>query len=251
MNYRYAITRELGVSYSSCFSDHPLQKYVNVGLAQRQHKVYCETLQSLGIEVVVLPREDRFPDSCFVEDTAVIVGNKAFITRLAIESRRGEEIAISDALKKKFNLKIATEPATIEGGDVVHFENKLICGLSKRTNALGAKQLEDFIGIPVVSFNAQDIMHLKSYVNYLGRNTIIIAERYADHPLLASFQKIIVPRTETYAANSLAINKTVLMPHNYPKSQALVREAGFEVISIDNSEFAKCDGALTCLSLLF
>ncbi|HUT82615.1 MAG TPA: arginine deiminase family protein, partial [Candidatus Bathyarchaeia archaeon] len=154
-------------------------------------------------------------------------------------------------LKNKFDLKVASEPATIEGGDVIHFENKLICGLSKRTNASGAKQLEDFIGVPVVTFIAQDIMHLKSYINYLGRNTIIVAERYAEHPLLASYHKIIIPRTETYAANSLAVNKAILMPHNYPKSQVLVREAGFEVISIDNSEFAKCDGALTCLSLFF
>jgi len=36
-----------------------------------------------------------------------------------------------------------------------------------------------------------------------------------------------------------------------PRAQAMAREAGFDVLSMDVSEFEKCEGALTCLSLLF
>ncbi|MHA1221635.1 MAG: dimethylarginine dimethylaminohydrolase family protein [Candidatus Heimdallarchaeota archaeon] len=251
MNYRYAITREPGINYSNCLSDHPLKRHINIGQAQRQHAKYRQVLEELGVEVVVLPREDRFPDSCFVEDTAIVVGSKAFIGRFAHESRRGEEAAIIEALKDQFTMKIASAPATIEGGDIVHFEDKLLCGVTQRTNLEGVKQLEAFMGIRVDVYELPSVMHLKSYVNYLGKNTIVVAEKYADHPTLSPYTKIIIPRTETYAANSLAVNGVILMPHNYPKSQALVREAGFEVKSVNNLEFYKCDGALTCLALLF
>ena len=91
MKYKYAIVREPGISYDSCLSDHPLKRYINIGQARHQHKIYCQTLEELGLEIISLPREDQLPDACFVEDTVVIHKSRAFITRIGAESRRGEE----------------------------------------------------------------------------------------------------------------------------------------------------------------
>jgi len=246
-----ALTREPGLSYNLCISDHPLRYDVHIGKARRQHAAYREVLTSLGLEVILLAREDKLPDSCFVEDTAIIEKNKVFITRMAKEGRRGEELAIIEALKDHLQINQANEPATIEGGDVIHLEDQLIAGITERTNADGIKQMMEWLAVPVTTLEALEVMHLKSYVTFLGKNTIIVTEKFAQHPVLEKFEKIIVPKFETYAANTLTINNVVLMSSNHLKSVGLVREAGFEVITLDMSEFEKCGGALTCLSLIF
>ncbi|NHJ85230.1 MAG: hypothetical protein FK734_07195 [Asgard group archaeon] len=251
MNYKRALTREPGLRYDQCLSDHPLKKYINIGDARRQHQYYRNALTELGLEVIVLPRDDNLPDACFVEDTVIVHDKKALVGRMAVESRRGEETAVVEFLKQYLELTITKAPATIEGGDVIHLENKLICGQTQRTNSIGIKQLLDTLNVKIEIFEAPDIMHLKSYVTYLGKNTIITSHHFAEHPLLKDFTKILVPRTESYAANTLTINGVTLVPRNYPKTHQLLKDAGFEIMIIETLEFSKCDGALTCLSVLF
>jgi len=251
MKYKYAIVREPGISYDSCLSDHPLKKYINIGMARNQHKVYCQTLEELGLELIRLPREDQLPDACFVEDTAVIHKSKAFITRIGTESRRGEENEVIKVLKDKFNVGAASAPATIDGGDVIHLEESLICGLSQRTNTDGARQMQTFLDVQVETIPIPDFMHLKSHVTYLGKNTVAVAEKFANTSQLNNFEKVIIPRSESYAANTLTIHGVTLMPSKYEKAIEVVEQAGFKVKAIDVSEFTKCDGALTCLSILF
>ncbi|MGC9780858.1 MAG: hypothetical protein HZR80_16565 [Candidatus Heimdallarchaeota archaeon] len=251
MNYKRALTRKPGPSFDRCISDHPLKKYLNIGQARRQHEIYCNTLTELGLEVITLPHEDNYPDACFVEDTVVVHGNKAFFTRMAKESRQGEETAIIEVLENHFRIKTATAPATVEGGDVIHLDDRLICGLTQRTNLEGIKQMNRFLGVPIDTIDAPHVMHLKSHITYLSRNTIAVTEAFSNLAVLQNFNHVIIPSFEKYAANTLTINDVILMPKMYPKSQDRVREAGFEVIPIDTSEFEKCGGALTCLSILF
>jgi dimethylargininase len=80
---------------------------------------------------------------------------------------------------------------------------------------------------------------------------MITTKRYSNHPVLTPFERLIVPEGEWYAANTLALGNVVLMPQGYPRTLLMVREAGFEVITLDVSEFTKCEGVLTCLSILF
>lgn len=248
---KQAIVREPGVHYPQCISSHPLRHTVTMSNALTQHTTYLQTLMEMGLEIILLPPDDEYPDSCFVEDTAIIHGGKALIARLAKESRQGEEDAIEEELREQLMVKRAKAPATIEGGDVIHLSGRLICGITQRTNQEGADQLEDFLDIPVDTIVDPSIVHLKSYVTYLGRDTMIATKKYADHSVLRDFDVLVVPDEEAYAANTLAIGDKVLMADGYPKAQAMVEKAGFDVVSVDVSEFAKCEGALTCLSLLF
>ncbi len=251
MKWKFAIVREPGARYCDCLSDHPLRNDIHIGKARRQHMAYREALSSLGLQIILLPRDDSLPDSCFVEDTAIIFGKKAFITRMAKESRRGEEVAIIDTLSSYLKVQQAIAPATIEGGDVIRFERSLIAGITQRTSLEGIQQMQKWLRTTVETITNPSIMHLKSFVTYLGKKTLMITEEFENHPNLKRFKKILVPKEEKYAANTLAVNGVVLMASNRPKSIQLVRDAGFEVIPIDTTEFEKCDGALTCLSLIF
>lgn len=251
MKAKRAIVREPSISYTQCISSHPFHHTVSLEKAKQQHIDYCDALSSLGLELINLPPKKEYPDSCFVEDTAVVFGNRAFITRMGVQSRRGEDKEVEEALKEYFTTKRATEPATLEGGDVLHLPDRLICGITQRTNELGTKQMEDWLQVKVSTITNPNIVHLKSYMKYLGKNTMIIDEEYDNHPLLQRLNLLIIHKKESYSVNCLSINDTVIMSNNFKYAQNIVTEAGFEVISLEMSEFEKCQGALTCLSIIF
>ena len=249
--YKRALVREPSSSYKLCVSSHPLHHTVDLEIALEQHAKYCKALSDLGLELIRLPQNEKYPDSCFVEDNAVVFKNKALITRMGVESRRGEEEEVATTLKDYFDIKRAEAPATIEGGDVIHLPDRLICGVTQRTNLEGAKQLEKWLGVDVGVIPNPDIVHLKSYMKFLGKNKIITTEQYENHPLLNSLERLIVPKEDYYSVNCLAIEETVIMSNRFSNTQKMVEEAGYEVITLEMSEFEKCQASLTCLSILF
>ncbi|MEE8355510.1 MAG: arginine deiminase family protein [Candidatus Bathyarchaeia archaeon] len=246
-----ALVREPGDTYTSCISSHPQHHTVDLNKARAQHARYCDVLSDIGLEVIRVPRDDLHPDACFVEDNAVVFGDKALICRMAKESRRGEQPGVAAVLEEHVKIKWAEAPATIEGGDVVHLGDRLICGVTERTNHEGVSQLRDWLGVRVDVIDDPGIMHLKSYVTSLGRGRVVATRKYSTHPALEGLEVLVIPDGEEYAADTLTVGDTVLMPAGYPRSHEMVRAAGYEVIPMDVGEIEKCDGALTCLSILF
>jgi dimethylargininase len=247
---KLAIVREPGKSYKDCISCHPLRDTIDMTIVREQHGLYRRTLVDLGLEVVSIPPDDRHADACFVEDNAVIHGKRALICRMGEESRRGEETAVEQVLKQYVRTKRAKAPATVEGGDVIHFDDRLLSGVSQRTNQDGVDQMGEWLEVRVDTIVDPAIMHLKSYVTSLGGDTVIATDRYSGHSALKGLDTIFVPKGEEYAADTLTIGDTVIMPAGHSRAQEAVRKAGFRVVSLDMSEFEKCGGALTCLSLL-
>ncbi len=249
MNPKYALVREPGNSLSQCITSLPIQH--NISKAKKQHSAYCNTLIELGLEVIHLPIDNEHPDSCFVEDSAIIHDNKAFITRMGAKSRRGEEVAVEETLNDFMATKRTISPGTIEGGDVIHLPDSLICGVTQRTNIEGVDQMRNWLNVTVEIYNDPSIVHLKSYITYLGDDYVIATKGHMNHPTLKNLKILVVDENESYAANTLTIEKTILMPKGFPHTFTMLNEAGFEVIPLDMREFQKCEGALTCLSLLF
>lgn len=248
---RRALVREPGDSYRRCISSHPMKHTIDVGLARTQHRAYVSALEGAGLEVIRLERDDAHADSCFVEDTAVVHGGRALICRPAKESRRGEVDAIETALSEHLKVRRALAPATVEGGDVLHLEDRLVCGLTDRTNKDGVMQMAEWLGVRVDTIQDPSIMHLKSYVSRIDPGRVLVSGRYAGHAALGGLEKLIVPPDEEYAANVLSACGVVIMPQGFPRTKLLLERSGVEVVSLDMSEFPKCEGAMTCLSVLF
>ncbi|MGD9397383.1 MAG: arginine deiminase family protein [Candidatus Thorarchaeota archaeon] len=246
-----AIVRPPGRNFKNCLSEHPLHHTLDIELALEQHKRYCQTLQDLGVDLIELEPDNDHPDACFVEDTVVVHGSRAMITRMAKESRRGESDRVEEVLLEFKEIRSVTTPGTLEGGDVIHLPDSLICGITKRTNHEGASQMEQWLEAPVHCIEDPNIMHIKSHVTYLARDTMLVNPRYVEKPALAPFTKIILPKDESHSANSLTIGDVVIMSTRHNLTSQLVRDAGFDVIQLEMSEFEKCDGALTCLSIIF
>ncbi|MDB4303338.1 N(G),N(G)-dimethylarginine dimethylaminohydrolase, partial [Desulfosarcina sp.] len=86
---------------------------------------------------------------------------------------------------------------------------------------------------------------------YLENNNMLIAGEFESHPEFQKFNQLFIDPAEMYAANSLWINDKALVPDGNPKTKKMIEDAGYEVISLDMSEFRKLDGGLSCLSLRF
>jgi dimethylargininase len=217
-----------------------------------QHLSYTAVLRSLDLKILKLPSLPEFPDAHFIEDVAVITPEVAVITRPGAPERLGEIEHIRDVLSDLRPLEAIEEPGTLDGGDVMQIEQTVYVGISERTNEAGADQLAQILapyGYQTHKVPLVEGLHLKSNVNYIGRNTLLLTEAWASHPLFEAFDKIIVPAEEAYAANALLVKNRLLTPMDFPETHALLREAGFEILEIDATEMQKLDGGMTCMSL--
>lgn len=226
-------------------------------LALKQHESYIAALKQCGVQVTVLDADERYPDSCFVEDPAVITRKCAIITNPGAPSRNGEKDEIIGAIRKFFpedKIESIQAPGTLEGGDVMMVGDHFYVGRSARTNAEGIRQflaiLERY-GLSGSEVTLEEVLHLKTGVNYLENGNMLVSGEFVNKPQFAKYNRIEIPQEEAYAANCIWVNGTVIVPKGYPAVEAAVRGAGYPVILVDTSEYRKLDGGLSCLSLRF
>lgn len=223
--------------------------------ALRQHDQYIQALESCGVKVIQMEADERYPDSCFIEDTAVLAKKCAIITNPGAESRQGEETAVKELLKTFYNhIETIEAPGTLEGGDVMQVGGHFYAGLSERTNREGFDQFQKYLGKCAYTASAVDMeefLHLKTGLAYLENNNLLVTGEFVQRKEFEKFNRIIVNKDESYAANSIWVNGRVLVPLGFPETKTAIQSAGYEVIEVDVSEFRKLDGGLSCLSLRF
>ncbi len=224
-------------------------------LALIQHAEYIEALKGCGLEVEVLDADERYPDSTFVEDVALLTDACAIVLNPGAPSRRGETTSIKGALRATYtDLEEVRDPGTIEGGDILMVGSHFFIGLSKRTNESGAQQVIARLGKHGMSgsvIRLERVLHLKSGVAYLEHNNLVACGEFLAHEELRRFNILKVDDDESYAANCIWVNDRVLMPKGYPKALSTIQSAGYSTIEVEVSEFRKLDGGLSCLSLRF
>jgi len=224
----------------------------DLGRMRAQHDAYVHALTSCGVSVTVLEADEQYPDGCFVEDVAIVTPECIVITRSGAPSRRGESAAVEPLLSGHGRLERIEAPGHMDGGDVIVAGNRVLVGISKRTNREGVRQLDAILsahGMHVRPVPVDGGLHLKSDVNYLENDCLIMTAAYASRDEIADFARIVVPAGEEYAANSLRCGDRVLVPDGFPRTRARLEQAGFPVAPLDMSEFRKMDGGLTCLSI--
>jgi dimethylargininase len=228
----------------------------DLALASAQHAAYARALEKAGVAVEPLPADDRFPDSTFVEDVAILTERGAILTRPGAPSRRGEVEAIRDALARRVPLLGTIEPpGCVDGGDVCDTGTRVLVGLSDRTNEEGASQLASLLALAGRRVTLLDLrhipglLHLKTGISYLGEGRLLAWTGLAEREELRGFEVVRVPPYEGYAANAIRVNDRVLLADGFPDTAAAVAQAGLPVVAVPMSEFRKMDGGLSCLSL--
>jgi len=252
MRFTNAIVRKPGRNLAGGLTEAGLG-FPDYLTALRQHSCYTEALRGCGLEVRELEADEDYPDSTFVEDTSLLTPHCAIITNPGAPSRRGETVSMRGVLGECFDrLEEIKIPGTVDAGDIMMVGDHYYIGLSGRTNQPGAEQVMEILGAHGLSGSTvplRDMLHLKTGVSYLENNNLLVSGEFIGRPEFKEFRIMKVPPEEAYAANSLWINGRVLVPAGFPVTTRRVREAGYEVIEVEISEFRKLDGGLSCLSL--
>jgi dimethylargininase len=257
-SFTRAIVRPPGVNFSAGLTT------VNLGtpvyeLALKQHAEYCQALRSCGLRVTSLPIDERYPDSTFVEDAALLTKHCAIITRPGADTRRGEITSIERELANSFNeIRSIHEPGTLDGGDICEVdEHFFFIGISARTNEAGARQFAEilaefgFTSAIIDVRPVKSILHLKSGLAHLGGKQLVVIDELAESDQLRGYELIRVKPDEAYAANCVVINGSILIAAGFSSFAETLGVYGFETIAVEMSEFQKMDGGLSCLSLRF
>ena len=230
---------------------HIERQSVDVDLALRQWSAYVDALHTSGWETIEVPPLEDCPDGVFVEDTVVMYGDRAVITRPGADERKPETAAVADLLGALgYDVVSIEAPGTLDGGDVLKHGGTVWVGLGGRTNQSGVDQLASYLqpyGAQVVPVPVRKVLHLKSAVTDLPDGTVVGYEPLVDDKSVwPSF--LGVPE-ESGAHVVLLGEDTVLMSADAPESKRLFEERGLDVVAVDIGEFIKLEGCVTCLSV--
>jgi dimethylargininase len=255
--------------------------------ALKQHEDYCQALEQCGLTLTRLAPDRLHPDSCFVEDTAILADlphsraaqargptRCAMLTRPGAPSRAGEVESIRRVLTDFYSEILSLQPpGSMDGGDVCDAGDHFFIGISERTNENGARQLAEMLaqfgysssfveirgrnGVESVpravatGSASESILHLKSGLSYLSDDRLVVIDELANRPEFNKYDLVRVNADEAYAANCIRVNDHILVARGFPVLDRKLRELGYQTIALDMSEFQKMDGGLSCLSLRF
>ncbi|MCP3915200.1 MAG: dimethylargininase [bacterium] len=249
-----ALLRAPGPELAACELTHVAREPIDVERALEQHAALARTLESLGLDVEVLPPFAGFADAAFVEDTAVVLDDVCVLGRPGTTSRLGEVAAIEPVLATRRALERTEAPHTLEGGDVLTIDDVLYVGLSERTTHGGMKALaHTLLGYRyrIKALYVRGCLHLKTACTHLGGETLLVNPDWFDRDRLSEFEMVPVEEREPFGANALRVGETLVCSSAYPRTIERIQARGFDVRVVDVSEFHKAEAGLTCLCLLF
>ncbi|OLT20645.1 N(G),N(G)-dimethylarginine dimethylaminohydrolase [Ornithinimicrobium sp. CNJ-824] len=266
-----ALVRRPGPRLAEGLITHIDRQPVDVELAQRQWEAYVGALHANGWRTVEVPPADDCADAVFVEDTVVVHGDLAVLTRPGAPSRRAEVDAVEQAVVAAgYRVARIEAPGTLEGGDVLKFGSTVWVGLGGRSNEEGMRQLAAHLepaGVQVVGVPVSRVLHLKSGVTALPDGTVVGHEPLVDDLAVwaggadpardggrtgheGDGEAGFLPVPEESGAHVVLLGgDRVLMAADAPRSAQLFRERGCTVTEVDISEFIKLEGCVTCLSV--
>ena len=250
-----AYTRAVSPRLAECALTHLDRSPIDVARAARQHAAYEAALADAGCKIVRLPELPDDPDGVFVEDTAILLGGDAIITRPGVSSRAAETGSSAAGLASDFRVHRLIA-GTLDGGDVLRIERTLYVGLSSRTDAAGAAALAAIVaplGYRLVTVEPAQCLHLKTAVTYAGhdkagRPTILINPDWVDPRLFEGVRAVEV--AEPFAANGVRVGDRLLLPAGNPRTADRLVALGFDLTEIDVSELQKAEAGVTCMSLV-
>jgi dimethylargininase len=249
-----AVTRPVSASINECELTHLNREPIDLARAREQHAAYERALEAAGCEIVRLDEAADLPDSVFVEDTAIVFDEVAIVTRPGAASRRAETPPVAELLRRYRPVSAIEAPATIDGGDVLVAGRTVFVGRSRRTNEGAIEQMRGILrpyGYTIRAVPVTACLHLKSAVTPVADDRLLINPEWIAREAFAGVDLIDVDPRERGAANVLRAGRELIYPNRFPHTSERLERLGFVVRSLDVTELAKAEAAVTCCSLVF
>ncbi|GAB1599159.1 N(G),N(G)-dimethylarginine dimethylaminohydrolase 1-like [Argonauta hians] len=237
---------------------------LNFAALQREQNKLAEILKKRKISVTNISPDPSYPEGCFIEDCAVIIGETALICRPADQSRRGEVGIVRKYLEREINLRVQDlkDPsALLDGGDVLFTGKEIFVGVGHNTNEAGAiavaRLYEDY---SVILLTLTSKLHLKNLISMAGRGVVVIGnspeskllfrqikERTSNTYFKIEFDSD-VPASVLFANGTLIHRSRDEMGIN--NCSTLDEKIGYDREEVELREFDKISRTLSSLCLL-
>ena len=253
----FAFTRQVSPKIVDCALTHVDRQPIDAERAADQHLAYEKALRDSGFDIVRLPHLADDPDAVFVEDTAILLGEHAVITRPGAASRADETESTAEGLQPYFTIhRLAA--GTLDGGDVLRIGDTLYVGQSSRTDAAGTRALANAVGplgYRVVPVELGRCLHLKTAVTFAGpdrqgRPTLLFNPEWVDPAIFQGTEPLPVSNGEPHGANVVRAGNRLIYAAGSPRTAARLRDRGFELVEVNLSELQKAEAGGTCMSLI-
>jgi dimethylargininase len=234
--------------------EHNFIQLADRDLAIEQHDTLKSIITDFGSEVIDIPELADHPNSVFTRDTALCTPGGHIKLRLGLDTRRGEEEWMSDALELIGEPCFGeiSAPGTVEGGDVILAGTVAFVGRSIRTNDEGVTQISSFLstmGYEVrIIYLPDSILHLDKVLMVAGPTRMLSCTDCIPEESVKGFEFIDVSYEAGSSANIICLgNNNVIVDQSNREVIARLEEHGLLVHAIDLSEFAKGTGGPNCL----
>ena len=225
-------------------------------LFRNQHAAYVAALRDAGCAVTVLEADEAFPDSVFIEDPALVLNGVAIVLRPGAPSRLGEAAALRPALEEHCRKVVDLKTdGFVDGGDILCTDDRVLIGLSARTDARGAEDLRPLVEAQGYRLELlqtpPEILHFKTESSLLDAETVLATPALAASGAFDAMRVIETAPGEGASANAIRVNDVVMLSAGYPETADRLAQAGYEVVTLDTSQAALVDGGLSCMSLRY
>ncbi len=259
-------------AFRQAISKHPLRAQLDPAEALRQHEVLRDAMVAAGADIVLLPPDPVNPDAPFVQDVMITFprpddpsGHSVLLvaTLPGAPARRPEVAAVvaaaRDLVPPDCRVMTIEPPGTLDGGDVLLYGDRVVIGISGRTNRAGAEQLgralEELAYRVFLCPVSNGRLHFASAITKVRATRFIgTSVGYADLDAVGpevlpegQIERLLVPDEELPAHNVVLIGETLFLPAGNPISSRMLREAGEHVVEIQFDQFTRADAGLTCL----
>jgi dimethylargininase len=248
-----AMTREVSSAFADCELTHLGRVTIDVDVARAQHDAYENALEDAGYRIERLPAAADMPDAVFIEDAAIVFDELAIVTRPGAASRRAETAAVAEALARHRSVCTIQPPGTIDGGDVLVIGRRVFVGVSTRTNLDALAQMRRMLaphGYTVIDVAVRDCLHLKSAVTAVADALLLINPAWIPPSAFPGCDVVAVDDRESMGANVLRLRDRLIAAAAFPRTAERLTKRGLSVVTVDVSEIAKAEGAVTCCSLI-
>lgn len=218
-----------------------------------EHAAYAAALMNAGLAVTVLPALEAFPDSVFVEDPALVFPEGAILLRPGAPSRAGEAAHLEPVLKDRFETVLALDEGHADGGDILMTPERVMIGLSARTDKQGAtaltRLLAQFGRRAMIVETPADVLHFKTDCALIDDETVLTRKRLARSGVFDGFRVLTTPDGEEAAANALRVNETLFVGARFERTGEMLAREGFRIVPLSVDEIGRIDAGLSCMSL--
>ena len=232
---------------------------VDPGLAGRQWTALKDTYARLGHTVRLIEPRPDLPDMVFAANGATVIGGTVLGSKFRYPERAGEGPAYLDWFRRN-GYQAVTDPAEVnEGeGDLIFAHRAIIAGYGFRSSRAVQRQAAALFGLPVIGVRLIDprYYHLDTALLVLDADTAAYYPAAFDDAgraaLAAHFGHLIEAKdedAEVLGLNGLSDGRTVVLPVQATGLAGQLEVAGFSVVGVDMSEFAKSGGGPKCCTL--